>query len=173
MTREGKCKDGWRLSMRSIFRVSPHQPECAASECFQCFGTTTESRSSWCSVLFVCLLILNWCQCSVHKHLLKSCCFVKLPPHHTEHTPRPSTSHRAYYLLFTLLPMISIIHQCVYSPGVWRRVSSTHQQEALMRTGRRISTQPLSLRRESQTLSFSLWPLVWQHYIDVLHTYNL
>lgn len=100
MTREGKCKDGWRLPMRSIFRVSPHQPSVLLANVSSVLVRLQNLTAAGAvCFLYVCLLILNWCQCSVHKHLLKSCCFVKLPPHHTEHTPRPSTSHWAYYLL--------------------------------------------------------------------------
>lgn len=45
MTREVKCKDGWRSSMRLIFMVSPHQPEHAA-RVFPVFVTTTECDCS-------------------------------------------------------------------------------------------------------------------------------
>lgn len=160
MTREVKCKDGWRSSMRLIFRVSPHQPERAATDCFQCFVMTAESDTSWCSVLFI-LCVLNWCRSAQTPAgspvSLRSC---------RPTTPsRPSTNHWAHYLIF--FPTITIIYQCVYSPGGWSKEGWCLPHSLSERSGgKERESQPRAVRRDVLSFLplsvsfFSLWPLV-------------
>lgn len=146
MTREVKCKDGWRSSTRLIFRVSPHQP----------------------SVL---LEIVSSVLLRLNKQLVQFFWFVfKLMPVQSAQTPagrpvslwschteRHEVKHQSLSSPFTFFSNTQYyLSVCLQS---WC-VEMHHQQRWEKITHLSAETVFLSL---PLTLSFSLWPLVWWH----------
>lgn len=98
-------------------------------------------------LLFVCFLLvfsvlvlfnLNWRQCGLHKRLLRSCLFVKLPPQNTE----PVTELTVYLSLQQSELFISVFTVPIVGNtlGNSRGVSSTRDIRSFKRTGRRGQT---------------------------------
>lgn len=132
MTREVKCKDGWRSSTRLIFRVSPHQPECATSNSFHCFVTTTESDSIWCSVLFfffVCVCVYCAVCTTTHKLRPTGSEPPPPPPSHTLCSKAPITEPTVYFSFQQSTLFISVFTALMGGAAVSPRAPSGRCEE--------------------------------------------